>query len=88
VPTRIFGNERRVSAEIRARIGMTQDEPLDKFLTRRIADGFFDRRGFAGSIAFLTAARSPESAGASATGAGASDDGADAGRTAACAFLA
>src|SRR5437660_341145 len=46
-PVRIVGNERRIPAETRLGVWMTEDKPLDELLARRIADGLFDLGGFA-----------------------------------------
>src|ERR1700737_834982 len=47
-PAWVISNERRVPAEIRFGVRMSQDEPFDEFLSRWIADGFFCDGGFAG----------------------------------------
>ena len=43
-PLRISGDERRVAAESRCRLGAAQDEPLDELLRRRIRDPVPDVR--------------------------------------------
>src|SRR3984957_1604963 len=39
-PARIIGNERRVSAEARVSVRMTQDKPFNEFPRSRVANGF------------------------------------------------
>ena len=39
-PARIIGDERRVSAEVRVGLRMTQDEPFNELPRRRVADRF------------------------------------------------
>src|SRR5229473_6768567 len=46
-PVRVIGDESGVAAKIRFSVRVAQDEPFDKFLGRRIANGFFDYRRFA-----------------------------------------
>src|ERR1700733_3684637 len=56
-PARIIGDERRVSAEGRVSLRMTQDEPFNEFPRSRVADRFLD----GGRLARLGLARKIDS---------------------------
>src|SRR6266566_4326168 len=52
-PAGIVGNERRISAEGRVSVRMTQDEPFHELASRRVADRFLD----GDRLAYLALAR-------------------------------